>query len=58
MLDGKETFYTAKKDVLFDNSQQQLSFTYDKGSEYDKGVYTMEAFTDGYSMGAKTFTVK
>lgn len=58
MLDGKETFYTASKDILFDNSQQQLSFTYDKGSDYDKGVYTMEVFTDGYSMGAKTFTVK
>lgn len=58
MLDGKETFYTAKKDILFDNSQQQLSFTYDKGSDYDKGVYKMEVFTDGYSMGAETFTVK
>lgn len=58
MLDGKETFFTAKKDILFDNSQQQLSFTYDKGSDYDKGVYKMEIFTDGYSMGAKTFTVK
>ncbi len=58
MLDGKETFYTASKDVLFDNSNQQLSFLYNKGSDYDKGVYKMEVFTDGYLMGAKTFTVK
>ncbi|MCF6351574.1 MAG: chromosome segregation protein SMC [Cyclobacteriaceae bacterium] len=58
MLDGKETFYTASKDVLFDNSHQQLSFIYDKGSDYDVGVYKMEVFTDGYLMGAETFTVK
>ncbi len=58
MLDGKETFYTASKEVLFDNSNQQLSFIYDKGSDYEKGVYKMEVFTDGYLMGAKTFTVK
>jgi len=58
MLDGKETFYTAAKDILFDNSNQQLVFTYEKGSEYDLGVYKMEIFTDGYLMGKKTFTVK
>lgn len=58
MLDGKETFYTAAKDVVFDNSNQQLSFLYNKGSEYDIGVYQMEIFTDGYLMGAETFTVK
>ena len=58
MLDGKETFFTASKEVLFDNSNQQLSFLYNKGSEYDIGVYKMEIFTDGYLMGAETFTVK
>jgi len=58
MLEGKETFFTASKDVLFDNSNQQLSFLYNKGSEYEPGVYKMEIFTDSYLMGAKTFTVK
>ncbi len=58
MLEGKETFFTASKDVLFDNSNQQLSFLYNKGSDYERGVYKMEVFTDGYLMGAKTFTVK
>lgn len=58
MLDGKETFFTASKDVVFDNSNQQLSFIYNKGSDYEPGVYKMEVFTDGYLMGAETFTVK
>lgn len=58
ILDGKETFYTASQDVLFDNSSQKLSFLYDKGSPYEPGTYTLEVFTDGYLMGAESFTVK
>ena len=57
-LDGKETFYTAKQEILFDNSQQAVSFLYDKGSEYLPGRYVMEVYTDGYLMGSKSFRVK
>lgn len=57
-LDGKETFYTAKQEILFDNSQQSVSFLYDKGSEYLPGRYVMEVYTDGYMMGSKSFRVK
>lgn len=58
MLDGQETFYTAKQEILFDNSEQKLTFVYNKGSEYERGTYRMEVFTDGYSMGSTTFRVK
>ncbi len=58
LLDGKETFYTAKQEILFDNSQQLVNFVYDKGSEYLPGLYVMEIFTDGYLMGSKSFRVK
>ncbi len=58
VLDGKETFYTAKQEILFDNSQQVVSFLYDKGSEYVPGRYIMEIYTDGYLMGSKSFRVK
>ena len=58
VLDGKETFYTAKQEILFDNSQQVVSFLYDKGSEYLPGRYVMEVYTDGYKMGSKSFRVK
>ncbi|MDZ7606227.1 MAG: chromosome segregation protein SMC [Cyclobacteriaceae bacterium] len=57
-LDGKETFYTAKQEILFDNTQQALSFLYSKGSEYLPGRYVMEIYTDGYLMGSKSFRVK
>ncbi|BDD09197.1 hypothetical protein FUAX_16290 [Fulvitalea axinellae] len=58
MVDGKETFYTAKQNILFDNSGQELSFTYDRGAEYIKGRYLIKIYTDGYLMGEKYFTVK
>jgi len=57
-LDGKETFYTAKQEILFDNTQQAISFLYNKGSEYLPGRYMMEIYTDGYLMGSKSFRVK
>ena len=58
VLDGKETFYTAKQEILFDNTQQVVSFLYDKGSEYLPGRYVMEVYTEGYLMGSKSFRVK
>ena len=58
ILDGKETFYTASQDILFDNSSQQLTFLYDKGTPYESGTYNMEVFTEGYLMGAASFTIK
>lgn len=57
-LDGKETFYTEKQEILFDNTQQQVNFLYEKGSEYLPGRYVMELYTDGYLMGSKSFRVK
>lgn len=58
MLDGKEEFYTAGQEILFDNTRQKLTFTYEKGSEYAAGNYQVDIFTDGYLMGQMNFTVK
>ncbi|MEM7548648.1 MAG: chromosome segregation protein SMC [Bacteroidota bacterium] len=57
-IDNKETFYTAKKEILFDNSGQQLEFEYDKGSEYAVGNYTVELYADDYIIGKSTFEVR
>ncbi|MDN5199966.1 chromosome segregation protein SMC [Fulvivirgaceae bacterium BMA10] len=58
MVDGKEEFYTAKQEILFDNTRQQLTFLYEKPSEFSPGNYTLEIYTDDYLMGSKNFTVK
>ena len=58
MVEGKEEFYTAAQEILFDNTKQKLTFLYEKGSDYASGNYTVEIFTDGYKMGTMQFSVK
>ena len=58
MLNNKEEFFTANQEILFDNSKQQLSFEYDKGSEYAEGQHILEVYTDDYLMGREAFVVK
>jgi hypothetical protein len=58
MYNGREEFFTAKQNILFDNTGQQLSFTYEKGTDFIEGRHTVEIYTDGYIMGAESFVVK
>lgn len=58
IFNGKEEFYTASQEILYDNTKQKLTFLYDKGSEYASGTYTLEIYTDDYLMGRGEFTVK
>ena len=58
MMDGAEQFYTVKQDVIFDNTEQELTFFYEKGSDYVSGSHQVKIFVDNYEVGSKTFTVK
>ncbi len=58
IINGKEEFYTAVQEILFDNTRQKLTFLYEKGTEYPSGNYTVEILGDGYRMGAIPFAVK
>lgn len=58
MYEGRESFYTVKKDILFDRNSQALTFLYNKGSDYELGKYVLEVFTDDYKMGEASFIVK
>ena len=58
MINGKEMFYTAQQEILFDNTQQRLSFLYDRGEEYEEGVYSVELYSDDYVIGKANFEVK
>jgi hypothetical protein len=57
-LDGKEEFFTAKQDILFSNSAQQLTYYYEKGTDYAPGVYRVRIFADGFQIGNKEFEVR
>ncbi len=58
MHNGKELYYTSKQNILFDNSGQQLSFLYEKGSEYNEGRHTVEIYADDYQIGEANFEVR
>ncbi len=57
-VDGKEQFYTSVQEILFDNTKQELSFVYDKGSEFAKGEHKIIILSDTYEMGRFSFNVK
>lgn len=57
-VDGQESFYTQKQDVVYDNSKQKMDFVYAKGAEYKKGQHTVELYESGQLMGKTTFTLK
>jgi peptidoglycan hydrolase CwlO-like protein len=58
MYNGKEEFFTAAQEILFDNTKQRLSFIYEKGSDYAPGNYIIEIYADDYSIGKGQFQVK
>ena len=58
MPEGKELYYTQKQNILFDNSGQELSFLYEKGSEYGTGRHTVEIYADNYIIGKTNFEVR
>ncbi|WP_291783813.1 hypothetical protein [Cecembia sp.] len=57
-IDGREEFFTAHQDIFFDNSQQSLTYFYEKGSRYAPGIYEVRVFAEGYQIGNKSFEVK
>ncbi|WP_310587524.1 hypothetical protein [Emticicia aquatica] len=58
MFGGKEMVYTAKQSVMYDNSGQNVDFIYARGSNYSKGKYSIELYSEGFSIGRGSFDVK
>ncbi|MCH7396593.1 hypothetical protein MM236_01275 [Belliella sp. DSM 107340] len=58
MIDGREEFYTVQQDILFDNTQQSLTYFYEKGSKYNSGKYEVRIYADNYQIGKGSFEVK
>lgn len=58
MIDGSEAFYTAKQDIVYDNTRQPVQFLYAKGAPYKTGLHTVELYEGGVMIGKTTFTLK
>ncbi|MEQ8583045.1 MAG: chromosome segregation protein SMC [Marinoscillum sp.] len=58
IFEGRELFYSAKQEILYDKNSQLVTVFYKKGSEYVTGSYQVEVYTDDYLMGKGSFLVK
>lgn len=57
-LNGNETYYTASQSFLFDNSQQNLNFTFQKDKDLGKGRFIVELYSEGEKIGIGSFSVR
>jgi cell division protein ZapB len=57
-LEGQETYFTAKQEILFDNTRQPVSFVFNKGTPYKTGKHIVELYSDGFKIGQGSFVVK
>jgi hypothetical protein len=55
---GRETTYTAKQKILYDNTHQSVEFVYSRGQAYKEGKHIIELYAEGYRIGEGVFDVK
>lgn len=55
---GKETVYTAKQTIFYDNTGQIIDFIYSRGAPYESGKYAIELYSEDFRIGQTSFTVK
>lgn len=58
MYNGREMFFSAKQEILYDKKSQKVTVFYDKGSDFAEGRHQVEVYTDDYQMGKGAFEVK
>jgi hypothetical protein len=56
--ESEELAYTGKQVIEFDNTNQEINFIYINESAYNSGIYKIELYADGYSIGESQFKVK
>ncbi|WAC11624.1 hypothetical protein [Dyadobacter pollutisoli] len=55
---GQEQGYTVSKDVMYSNNNQDVSILYDREAPFTSGKYTVELYSEGFSIGEGSFSVK
>lgn len=56
---GEGMIYTAMQRFTFDNSRQQIDFTYGRGGRrFNEGRHTIEVYCEGFRIGEGEFTVR
>jgi hypothetical protein len=59
-LFGKESTYTTKKDIQFQNNGQGVEIIYGRGTviQYREGHYKIELYAEGFKIGDGSFDIK
>jgi myosin heavy subunit len=57
-VDGKSVYYSARRQILFDNSRQAVDFEFARTGQYQAGRHTIELYCDGQRIGYGTFEVR
>lgn len=55
---GQEQGYTISKDISYSNNNQDVSIMYDRDAPFTSGKYTIELYSEGFSIGEGSFSVK
>ncbi|MBX2951203.1 MAG: hypothetical protein KF870_01785 [Leadbetterella sp.] len=55
---GKEIGYTLRQAVPYTNNDQQVAMYYQKGQEFNSGVYAVELYSEGFKIGTGNFQIK
>jgi len=55
---GSDNLYTMIHSFDFDNTQQQVTFYYDKGSDWEKGDYVIELYEDGLQIAKERIKLR
>lgn len=55
---GQEQGYTISKDIVYSNNNQDVSIMYDRDAPFTSGKYTIELYSEGFSIGEGSFSVK
>ena len=57
-FNGQKQGYTISQDVVYGNNNQDVSILYDRATPFSKGTYTVELYSEGFTIGSGSFSVK
>ncbi len=55
---GKEIGYTLRQAIPYTNNDQQVAMYYQKGQEFNSGVYSVELYSEGFKIGTGNFQIR
>lgn len=55
---GQKQGYTISQDLVYSNSNQDVSILYDRATPFPKGKYVIQLYSEGFAIGEGSFSVK